>query len=272
MKTEVWGNIRAGRLGVGGPPTLLPLPAADCHTDHLIDDPRAFTKPRFKSVDADAAADFFQDHVIEAKIDGASALFKLGDHGIDVLSYRIGTDGAPIIHTQRFFGEGSGKGVEVPTELKGKILRGEIHGEGPDGVLAPQKLSGILNSSVARALDTQRDGNIRLRAALFGIVGEEDLPPDERRAKLQVLADAMPEHFTLPEAADTADTAAALWEYIASHRHAQTREGVVAYPKTGGVPVKIKLRPERDVHIRDIFPGAGKYGAAADGAAQDSIG
>ncbi len=231
----------------------------------MIDDPRAFAKPRLKSVDAESAQDFFQDHVIEAKIDGASALFKLGDHGIDVLSYRIGTDGAPIIHTQRFFGEGSGKGegFDVPPELRGKILRGEIYGEGPDGVLAPQKLSGILNSSVAKALDTQRDGNIKLRAALFGIVGEEDLPPDARRAKLQGLADAMPDKFVLPEAADTPDTAAALWEYVSSDRHAQTREGVMAYPKTGGAPVKIKLRPENDVYIRSIVPGGGKYGNAA---------
>ena len=37
------------------------------------------------------------------------------------------------------------------------------------------------------------------------------------------------------------------------------------HPLKGGAPKKIKFRPERDVYVRDVFPGGGKYTDQAAG-------
>jgi hypothetical protein len=52
-----------------------------------------------------------------------------------------------------------------------------------------------------------------------------------------------------------------MWQRIKAGDQPLTEEGVVFQPREGGKPIKAKLRPERDVWVKNIVPG--KAGAAA---------
>ena len=62
----------------------------------------------------------------------------------------------------------------------------------------------------------------------------------------------------MPEQAIDPESAIKLWRQIAEGSHPQTSEGIVIHPLTGN-PRKAKLTEDYDVHVRSIFPGAGKY-------------
>lgn len=63
---------------------------------------------------------------VQAKIDGASSLVELGEHGVRVLSARPPKSGPAIEHTLRVFG-GPGPRPEIPAHLRGTRLLGEIY-------------------------------------------------------------------------------------------------------------------------------------------------
>lgn len=235
---------------------------------------------------------------VQAKIDGASSLIKLLKDGVEVLSYRSSTAGQPIVHTERMF-HGRPK-FQVPPEFVGTVLRGELYGQRERGtpdqagtipgtaglpgdggredqareqsgfgtatVTGPQELGGLLNASIARSLETQRERNLRLRAALFDIqqlgktpVDFKTVPYAERRRMLEKVLPYLPqEYFELTPEARTKEEAKQLWEQIRSGQHPMTREGLVVHPSVGR-PYKAKLLEDQDVHIRGVFPGAGKY-------------
>lgn len=209
---------------------------------------------------------------VQAKIDGAAALTRLFRDHAEIVSYRTAREsGRPIVHTERVF-HGRPE-IKVPPELVGSVLRGELYGVGPDGrAIPPQQLGGLLNSAVGKSIEQQRAGGIKLRKMLFDIqqLGSEpvssEVPYAQRRAMLERILPHLPESvFHLPEEATTPAAAQALWDRIASGKHPLTREGIVIHPATG-TPRKVKLRQEHDVHIREIFPGTGKYrGVGAGG-------
>jgi len=244
---------------------------------------------------------------VQAKIDGAAALVKLLENGVEVMSYRVAKEtGRPLIHTERVFG--GRPTIKIPKELVGTVLKGELYGSrtkdesgraapttappgsqagaaGDDGralegheakdtetrTIPPQELGGILNSTIANALRAQKEKRIKLKTMLYDIqqLGQKavaaETPYAERLAMLRkVLAHLPADVFHLPDAAGPED-AQALWEQITRGEHPLTEEGIVIHPPTG-TPSKAKLLEEHDVHIRDIFPGEGKYeGAGAGG-------
>lgn len=222
-----------------------------------------FSKVHIKSVPAERV-DEFLNGVVEGKIDGASGLFKLKKDSVDVLSYRIGTNGRPIIHTERFFG-GKAPKLNIPKEWQNKVLRGEIYSTGKGGKpQSAQQTTPLLNMSLAKSIQAQKDTGQRLRAALFGIADGDFNAPD-RESKLHDALTFLPkEYFGRPPVARTPQEARRLWSEIAAGKHPETDEGVVVYPETGA-PLKIKLRPEYDVNITGVFPGEGKYTGSAGG-------
>jgi predicted double-glycine peptidase len=204
----------------------------------------------------------------EAKVDGASSLVQLLKDGIEVTSYRTAkNNGQPIVYSERMFG--GRPSTPIPKALRGTVLKGELYGlRNPEGkkpeVLPAHELGGILNATVANALEKQRAGNIQLRNMLYDIpqLGKQpvqDLPRAERRKLLeQVLPHLPADYFHLSEAAETPESAQQLWDRIRSSKHPLTREGIVLHPATG-VPQKGKLLEESDVHITGVYPGRGKY-------------
>jgi hypothetical protein len=233
-----------------------------------------FSKFHIKSVPADKAEEFL-DGVVEGKVDGASGLFKLKKDSIDVLSYRIGTNGRPIVHTERFFG-GKAPKVNIPKQWQNKVLRGEIYGvDKTDQPLSSQEVTPLLNMSLAKSIQTQQDTNTKLRGALFGVAGEDLNTPTRESELKEVLSFLPPHHFGRPPVAHGKEEALKLWDEVKSNKHPEISEGVVVYPESGDAPLKIKLRPEYDVNITGVFPGEGKYTGSAGGVeyqAGDNIG
>jgi hypothetical protein len=202
---------------------------------------------------------------VQAKVDGAASLTKLFKDHVEVVSYRTakGT-GYPIVHTERVF---HGRpGAQIPRELIGTVLRGELYGVGPEGRAIPsQQLGGLLNAGVAKSIQRQRDQQIKLRNLVFDIhqLGESPtaaMPYAQRLAKLKEILPLLPssETFHAPEEARTPVEARALFERIRAGQHPLTSEGLVVHSPTG-VPSKIKFMEDHDVHVRSIFPGEGKY-------------
>ena len=222
-----------------------------------------FKKKHLGVIPAGRVSEIMHD-VVEGKIDGASGLFKLKDSSIDVMSFRVGSGGRPIMHTERFF-ENQENRFDLPKEFRNRVARGEIYGVDALGKpVGAQATSPLLNMSLENSLNAQKERGIKLRAALFGFA-DRPLNYPEREKELTKLLSHLPEDkFVRPPVAHTPEEAQKLWNEIAAGEHPETDEGVVAYPKEGN-PVKVKLRPEYDVPITDVFPGEGKYKGSAGG-------
>lgn len=237
----------------------------------------------------------------EAKIDGASSLIELLKDGVEVTSYRVskGT-GHPIVHTERIL-HGRPK-LQIPPELVGTVLKGEIYGEragrnqtgngnssdagngreessrglafspavrdfGTDQVIGPQDLGGLLNATLAKSLEDQRQKNLRLQVMLHGVqqfgkqpIDPEEVPYDKRREILQAVLLHLPaDVFHLSEStAGDPEAARKLWADVVARKHPLSSEGIVIHPRTGK-PMKAKTTEDQDVHIAGIFPGEKKY-------------
>lgn len=161
--------------------------------------------------------------------------------------------------------------MQIPPELVGTVLRGELYGQQADKTIPPQQLGGLLNAGIAKSIAQQKEQQIKLRNLVFDVhqYGEQPtagLPYSERMTKLKEVLKHLPaETFHAPEEATTPEAARQLFEQIRSGKHPLTQEGIVIHPATG-VPSKVKFMDEHDVHVREIFPGMGKYqGTAAGG-------
>ena len=217
-----------------------------------------------------------QGAIAQPKIDGALSYLRLAKGRAEIMSHRTSKrTGGGIAHTERFFGKIPP--VDYPKDYENLTLLGELFGERGGKAIPSQELGGILNSGIARSLQKQKDQDVKLKMMLFG-VGQQggegkpfSMPYDEQRRVLEDVIQHLPNgnRFILPEEATTYEEASKLLEQIQSGEHPLSREGLVIHPKQG-VPSKIKFRPEEDVYVRDIFPGAGKYEGTGAGGFQYS--
>lgn len=232
--------------------------------------PIPYNKVHYTSVPEDKVEDILknlgQGSSVQAKIDGAASLTQLTKDKAEVLSYRAAKSGKPIVHTERMFG--GRPELQTPKDLIGTILRGELYGVGEGGkAIPPQELGGILNSGVAKAINTQRDRKIDLKNLLFDIqqLGKntisQSVPYAERMKMIKDImarANLDPNKFVLPPEAKTPEEALKMWHDVRSGNNPLTNEGIVIHPPTGK-PMKSKLMDEHDVHVTGVFPGKGKY-------------
>lgn len=231
--------------------------------EKVVGSKEAFKKKHLGVIPAERVKEVM-DGVVEGKIDGASGLFKLKEDAVDVLSFRIGKDNRPIMHTERFFGTSSNK-IKIPKKFQNRVARGEIYSADKEGKpQSAQTTSPLLNMSLENSLKAQEERGLSLRAALFGFA-DRPLNYPEREGELNEILKYLPkEKFGRPSVAHSPEEAEKLWKDISEGKHPETDEGVVAYPKEGN-PVKVKLRPDYDVKITDVFPGEGKYKGSAGG-------
>jgi len=140
-------------------------------------------------------------------------------------------------------------------------------------VVPPQELGGLLNATIEHSLAKQKETGVSIKNMLYDIQqrGKEQIDPAvtpyaERRKMIQEIMQHLPQDtFGLSEEATTPETAQKLWQSILDKQHPLTHEGVVIHPPTGK-PIKAKPMEESDVHITDVFPGAGRLqGTSAGG-------
>lgn len=142
-------------------------------------------------------------------------------------------------------------------------------GEGTPG---PQDVGTLLNSSIGRSLQLQREQGLTPRVMAYDVqqygrtpIDPRAVPRDRRREMMaEVLSHLPPDRFHGPEVAHTPDAARALWDRIRSGKHPLTQEGLILHPRQG-VPSKMKLTDEHDVYVTGIFPGLGRRQATFGG-------
>ena len=184
-------------------------------------------------------------------------------------------DRAQAGHQQRRAGPGGNNGAEIEGELvhdTGRNHAGDASGSpstdaafGTRQVISPQDLGGILNSTVANSLQSQRDQGVKLRVFLHNIqrFGKQDVSPGEvPYAKRKELLHAIQQHldpevFHVAEGAQGPEAAKALWKQVNERKHPLSSEGIVVHPETGK-PYKAKITDDHDVHITGFFPGQGQ--------------
>jgi ATP-dependent DNA ligase len=91
------------------------------------------------------------------------------------------------------------------------------------------------------------------------------LPYPERLQLIQTVLKKLPKSFESVQATADPEQQRQLWQQITSGKHPQTSEGIVAQPVAGGVPSKVKPRPEFDVVIKEVFQGQGRNQKRAGG-------
>lgn len=131
--------------------------------------------------------------------------------------------------------------------------------------IPPHELGGLLNSSIGKSLADQQARKVRLKVMLFDILNKQtgkhqlEVPYEQRMAQTKSVGSVLPQaQFNYPEEAKTPEEAKGLLQRVATGQEPLTVEGIVIHPPMG-VPQKVKLRDEHDVHIREFFPGMGKY-------------
>jgi 8-oxo-dGTP pyrophosphatase MutT (NUDIX family) len=229
------------------------------------------TKPVYKETVIDKPEKYLgPEYVASAKLEGAHSLFYFDGKKIRAMSYRPTQRQAGIIdHTYKM---PKAMLQKVAPELKGTLLRGEIYGVDKHGkALASQEVSGLLNSSVQKARETQAEKGHKLVPAIFDIVKYrgKDVTHLPYEGKLQIIQKIINKlkHFEIPRLAHTKQEKAKLISDIKSGREPKTKEGVVFWnlkdPKAA--PVKAKIRPDYDIYVREVFEGEGKYEKHAGG-------
>lgn len=211
-------------------------------------------KPRYRETSLDELDLRDPETVLQAKIDGAHALFDFTRDRPQVYSYRAGKRRDLIIHTPRV---PAMAGRRTPPELKGAVIRGELGAEDARGRALPAaRVGGLLNAGVWKSREAQgREGLVVPYA--FDVSRWRGHDVENRPyAEKQVMLDAVHAHAPWLRAPVTASTTAAkerLVAAIVAGREKSTGEGVVAWHARESRPTKAKVQREVDVFVRKIF-------------------
>jgi hypothetical protein len=216
-----------------------------------------YQKEHLKSVPIDQVQGMIdQGATVAPKIDGAGVLAYLGKHGVDVYGIRPDKSGLKPDYTAHIGGLSQ---IQVPEDLQGTMLRGEIYGVRNGAVVPPNELSGYLNSTLVNAIDKRRKGLRLLVAALAVNKGKDDYgaPVGDIVRRLH-----SPSFTAMQPVGGT--KARRLLNSIMKGRNPLTGEGVVVHQQ-GKRPLKAKLLDDYDVVVHDVFPADTKGTPRAGG-------
>lgn len=218
-------------------------------------------KPSYNRADEENI-DRYKDSkfVMQPKIDGSHMIFDLkpGENP-RAFSYRKGKNDTGLIeHTWKFQDL---KNEKVPEDMPRVKLRGEGWGQDEKGNAIPaNRLSAILNSGVWNAREKQEDEG-KLRSTIFDVIeyddqNVEDAPYNE---KVDILEEVNRRIYNLdkPEMAIDGKDKERLFKKIKEGAKPQTNEGAIIWDREGdNNPTKVKLKPEYDVKVEEIFPAS----------------
>lgn len=228
-------------------------------TEEDVDIPH--DKPNFNRATEEEINRYIEPrYIMEPKIDGAHMIFDLkpGTHP-RAFSYRKGENETGVIeHTWKFKDL---KDEKVPEDMPRVKLRGEGWGEDEMGeAISANRLAGILNSGVWNSREKQ-DEEGELRATIFDVIeynGQdvENAPYDEKADILQEV-DRRVFNLDKPEMAIDEKDKKRMFKKIKEGAKPQTNEGAIFWDRSGEQnPIKVKLMPEYDVVIEEIFPAS----------------
>jgi len=170
-------------------------------------------------------------------------------HGAGVIEH---THKVPAILKQR-----------VPAGLGKIILRAEAVGMDNSGkAVEPERITGMLNSSVWNSRKTQEKEGVELVPWLFDVAvyrgkSGEEIPYRKKLEVLRAVHRALPA-LRLTPVAQTAEEKKELAAQVSSGTYPLTNEGYVEWPLAGGRPIKRKFVSDHDVYVRKVIPSQGK--------------
>ena len=231
-------------------------------------------KPEFKLLDSKNLETFLnrleEGDEVQPKVDGASSIIQLKNNRLEMFSHRISKkNNKAIVQTEKVLGNRSK--LDLPKEYNGLHLLGEIYGVKDGKYIPAQEVSGLLNSSIANSLQSQKESKVHLKTMLFDIVSNE--PYSQRRAKLQEIAKHLSaDKFHVVESATSPDKIKELFKTLKAKSHPLTEEGFIVRKKNGEA-YKGKFADESNVYISGFTkadPGT-KYENSHIGAIEYSL-
>ena len=216
----------------------------------------AYAKEHFRSVPVSAVPGMLEGGAtLTKKIDGAGALLLLGATGARAFGIRPNREGRHPEYTDLI---GGLRGMRVPPELRGTLLRAEVFGQRQGRSIPATELSGILNGTVLSAA-RRREAGTRLLLAALAVRrnGVDDYSP----GAAQAVADRLDSPQVLAPRHYAGDEARSQLAAVLAGKDPLTREGVVVH-RPGARPVKAKAVDDSDVVIRGVFPSKAPDGRA----------
>lgn len=187
------------------------------------------------------------DYIMSPKYDGAHAvLVTAPGKEVGIFSYREAKAGL-IEHTPKFE---KILGKLGPDELGSIKIRGEVWAPIP---LA--EIGGFLNRKAIESRKLQTVNATPLQFIGFDVEefkGEGLISYDEKLKALEEIAKKLPIEVT--DYVKTLQGKRELVQGIWEGRDPRTNEGVVAWPREGGAPVRIPVKKKVDVIVKEIFP------------------
>ena len=221
---------------------------------------RSYSKEHFKSIPVDKVPELVANGAtVVPKIDGAGALAVLGKDGVRVFGINSNKAGDKPEYTDLI---GGLRGIGVPEDLRGTVLRGEVFGQRNGRSIPPQELSGILNSTTRNALYKRKGDGIKLLMAGLALNRNGVDEYDQQRVS-DIISRLNSDKLALMPSYG-GDKALELLRRIGAGQSPLTSEGVVVH-QPGQRPVKAKFTDDSDVVIRDIFPADTKSDSRAGG-------
>ena len=222
------------------------------------------SKPKYREVTTDRVSFDDPDEIHQAKVDGAHVTFHLrGKKPIKAFSFRPTQRATGVLeHSHKLpnFRE-----LKSPPGLAGTVLRGELYGvDKQTGRSIPaEQTGGLLNATVWRSRQKQKETGVELRPAIFDVVryrgrNMEDAPYEKKLSVLREVEKAVP-RLKIPPMAETPEEKARLFSRIQSGEDPITDEGIVSWRRDNPRPTKAKFKPDVDAIVTGVTPGKGRH-------------
>ena len=209
---------------------------------------RKYPKEHFKSVPIDKVPELIANGAtITPKIDGAGTLLYLGPHGVEAYGIRTGAKGDKPEYTDII---GRLRSIQVPKELQGKVLRGEVFGRRQGRSIGANELSGLLNSTILNSARARTGKGIDLLVAALA-VHNNGVDDYDQRVVNDIISRLNSDKIA-PVRSYQGAQALRMLKDMQAGRNKLTHEGVVIH-QPGKRPLKAKFKDDTDVIIRNIF-------------------
>lgn len=227
---------------------------------HRKDQPpqvKLYPKEHFKQVPMDKVPELIANGaVITKKLDGAGTLLWLGKDGVRAFGIRTNAKGQKPEYTDAI---GGLRSLQVPKDLQGTLLRGEVIGVRRNKAIGPNELSGILNATTMNAVRKRQGDGIRLLVAALALHENGADAYDQQRVN-DIVARLGSEHIA-PMTTYSGVQASRMLKDMEAGKDPMTHEGVVIH-QPGKRPLKSKFKDDYDVTIDGVFPADVQPGTA----------
>lgn len=210
---------------------------------------KLYSKQHFKNISLDEAAELMdQGAKAYPKIDGTGALAQIKPNGIQVYGINKDKNGNLIRYTDHI---GGLRNLQIPKQLVGKTFRAQVAGVQDNKPIAPNVLSGLLNSTLQNNINARKQKNIQLGLVALAIAGKQD--NYDKQAVNDLVAKLHSSKVVGLKPIESRKQLMQALNKMRAGKHPLTNQGFIIQQENQR-PVKAKLTQDADVVVRDIFP------------------